>query len=72
MLWKKSRSFYGSRLTPSQQHAFYGNAKIYLLKSNQSDIDLLFFMKQISEWTRFIKLKKSQNCSSLFLSQLQL
>ena len=27
MLWKKSRSFYGNRLTLSQQHAFFENVR---------------------------------------------
>ena len=42
---------------------------IYL---NKSIIDLLFFTKQVSEWTRFVKLKRSQKFSSLSLSELEL
>ena len=69
MLWKKLRSFSGSRLTLSQQHVVFENVKVYMLKSNQ---DLLFFIKQVSESTRFVKLKRSQKLSSLFLSELEL
>ena len=70
MLLKMSRSFYGRRLTLSQQHAFFENVKVYLLKSNQ--LNFLFFVKQVSVGTRFVKLKRSQKVSSLSLSELEL
>ena len=70
MLLKMSRSFYGKRLTLSQQHAFFENVKVYLLKSNQ--LNFLFFVKQVSVGTRFVKLKRSQKFSSLSLSELEL
>ena len=38
----------------------------------KSTIDLLFFIKQVSEWTRFAKLKRLQKFSSLPLSELEL
>ena len=70
MLLKMSRSFYGRRLTLSQQHVFFVNVKVYLLKSNQ--LNFLFFVKQVSVGTRFVKLKRSQKFSSLSLSELEL
>ena len=69
MLLKMSRSFYVCRLTLSQQHVFFENLTVYLIKSI---IELLFLIKQVSEWTRFIKLKRSQKFSSLSLSELEL
>ena len=38
----------------------------------KSFIHLLFFIKQVSEWTRFVKFQRSQKFSSLFLSELEL
>ena len=38
----------------------------------KSIIDLLFFIKQVSEWTRFAKLKRSQIFSRLSLSELEI
>ena len=70
MLLKMSISFYGRRLTLSQQHVFFENVKVYLLKSNQ--LNFLFFVKQVSVGTRFVKLKRSQKFSSLSLSELEL
>ena len=35
MLGKICDHFYGSHFKPFQQHAFFGNTKVYLLKSNQ-------------------------------------
>ena len=68
---KKSTSFYGSCLTLSQQHAFFRKCRGFFVKI-KSIIDLLFFIKQVFEWTRFAKLKRSQKFSSLSLSELEL
>ena len=60
-----SRLFYGSRLILSKQQQG-------LFVKIKSDVGLLFFIKQFSEWTRFVKLKRSKKFSSLFLSEFEL
>ena len=53
------------RLTLLQQHLFFWKFKSLFVKI-KSVIDLLFFIKQTSQWTRFFKLRRSQKLSRLY------